>query len=302
MSFVTAESGHEGMRADTFLALCGGMSRTQAARLLADGFVLLKNRPVGKNYRVCDGDCFQVTLPEAVPLRAQAQAIPLEVVYEDSDLIVVNKARGMVVHPAPGHSDGTLVNALLHHCAGSLSGIGGVTRPGIVHRLDKDTSGLIMAAKNDDSHTALSAALKQRQISRVYEAVIKGHPKSDAFSVDAPIGRHPTARKKMAIVPTGRAAVTHVTVLAEYPGYSHVRCKLETGRTHQIRVHLAHRGHPLLGDTLYGAGPNPFGIAGQCLHARFLEFPHPCSGAIISLATELPEYFCGILEKISKAQ
>ena len=297
---IMAEEADGGVRADTFLARTAALSRSQAARLLADGHVLLNGRPVKKNHLVSPGECFFFENPDPLPANTAAEKIELDVVYEDDDLIVVNKRRGMVVHPAPGHGSGTLVNALLHHCGGTLSGIGGILRPGIVHRLDKDTSGLLLAAKHDRAHTSLSAALKERRVGRVYEAVVQGHPRPDIFTVCAPIGRHPAHRKKMAAVTGGRPAVTHVETLAEYRGYSHVRCKLETGRTHQIRVHLAHTGHPLLGDALYGAGPNAFGLTGQCLHARFLTFPHPRDGRDVCLSTELPEYFEKILTRLAE--
>ena len=229
-----------------------------------------------------------------------AQNIPLDVVYEDEDVIVVNKPRGMVVHPAPGHPMGTLVNALMYHCGDSLSGVGGAKRPGIVHRIDKDTSGLIIAAKNDMAHLALSAQLADRSLSRVYEAVAVGNFREDSGTVDAPIGRHPNERKKMAVIAqNSRPAVTHWQVIARYRGYTHIRCKLETGRTHQIRVHMAYLGHPLLGDEVYGHAKLPEkGLTGQCLHARELKFIHPRTGEQIHLETELPDYFQDVLHRL----
>ena len=222
-------------------------------------------------------------------------------VYEDSDVIVVNKPRGLVVHPAPGHPDGTLVNALMFHCGDSLSGVGGELRPGIVHRLDRDTSGLIIAAKNDFAHLSLSEQLADRSLSRVYEAVVHGSFRSDSGTVDAPIGRHPADRKRMAVTQkNSRAAVTHWEVIARYRGFTHVRCVLETGRTHQIRVHMAHIGHPLLGDMVYGTGCPEKGLEGQCLHARELKFRHPRSGEEIRLGSDLPAYFTGVLSRLGE--
>lgn len=228
-----------------------------------------------------------------------AQNIPLDVVYEDEDLIVVDKPRGLVVHPAPGHPDGTLVNALLWHCGDSLSGIGGEKRPGIVHRIDKDTSGLLIAAKNDFAHQRLSAQLADRSLSREYEAVVRGSFREDSGTVSYPIGRHPTDRKRMAVTEkNSRPAVTHWQVLARYQGYCRICCRLETGRTHQIRVHMASIGHPLLGDYTYGAPSPDKGLAGQCLHARRLKFIHPRSGEHIQLQSQLPEYFTAVLSKL----
>ena len=231
---------------------------------------------VKKNYKTAAGDVFEVELPEPEAVDLLPQDIPLDVAYEDDDLIVVNKPRGLVVHPAPGHPDGTLVNALLYHCGDSLSGVGGEKRPGIVHRIDKDTSGLIIAAKNDFAHLALSAQLSDHTLSRTYEAVAHGAFRDDCGTVSAPIGRHPTDRKRMAVTQkNSREAVTHWEVLARYAGYAHIRCRLETGRTHQIRVHMAHIGHPLLGDLVYGHKKPEKGLEGQCLHARSLRFIHP---------------------------
>ncbi|MBQ1576069.1 MAG: RluA family pseudouridine synthase, partial [Oscillospiraceae bacterium] len=255
--------------------------------------------PVKKN-RVCAaGESFLVTLPELAEIPLVPQDIPLDVVYEDGDVIVVNKRRGMVVHPAPGHGDGTLVNALLYHCGDSLSGVGGEKRPGIVHRIDKDTSGLIIAAKNDAAHLALSAQLSDHSLRREYEAIVRGRLRADSGTVDAPIGRHPTDRKRMAVTQqASRNAVTHWEVIARYRGYTHVRCRLETGRTHQIRVHMAHIGHPLLGDGAYGAPSPDKELEGQCLHARRLRFVHPASGERVELESPLPDYFCEVLKKL----
>jgi 23S rRNA pseudouridine1911/1915/1917 synthase len=275
------------------------MTRSQAQRLCDNGAVCLRGAAVKKNYRVSAGEEFSVVLPEPEETELVAQDIPLDVVYEDGDVIVVNKPRGMVVHPAPGHPDGTLVNALLFHCGDSLSGIGGEKRPGIVHRIDRDTSGLIIAAKNDGAHQCLSAQLTDRSLSRVYEAVVRGNLREDSGTVSAPIGRHHTDRKRMAVTSGAgsRPATTHWSVIARYNGYTHVECRLETGRTHQIRVHMAHIGHPLLGDEVYGRGKEK-GLVGQCLHARRLKFVHPRTGEHIELSTELPEYFTEVLSHL----
>ena len=295
---ITAEES--GDRIDALLARqAEELTRSAAQRLLERGMVLLGGRPVKKNYRCAAGDRFTVLLPEPDDMPLIAQDIPLDVVYEDQDVIVVNKPRGLVVHPAPGHPDGTLVNALLFHCGDSLSGVGGEKRPGIVHRIDKDTSGLLIAAKNDFAHRALSEQLSDRSLSRVYEAVARGSFREDAGTVDRPIGRHPTDRKRMAVTEkNARPAVTHWEVLARYQGYTHIRCVLETGRTHQIRVHMASIGHPLLGDFTYGAPSPEKGLEGQCLHARRLKFIHPRSGEAVELSSPLPAYFEDVLARL----
>ncbi len=299
METLNVAATESGERVDALLARCvDGLSRSAAARLLESGCVTLRGAAVAKNYRTAAGDIFTVLLPEPELPAPLPQDIPLDVVFEDSDVIVVNKPRGMVVHPAPGHPDGTLVNALLWHCGDSLSGVGGEKRPGIVHRIDRDTSGLIIAAKNDFSHLALSAQLADRSLSRVYEAVAVGGFREDSGTVNAPIGRHPVDRKRMAVVSGGRAAVTHWQVLGRYEGYTHIRCVLETGRTHQIRVHMAYIGHPLLGDMVYGRKKPEKGLEGQCLHARELKFIHPRSGESVRLTTELPEYFRDVLSRL----
>ena len=237
---------------------------------------------------------------EPAPIDAVPQDIPLDVVYEDDDVIVVNKPSGLVVHPAPGHPDGTLVNALLYHCGDSLSGVGGALRPGIVHRIDRDTSGLIIAAKNDYAHQFLSAQLADHTLARTYECIVVGNLREDSGTVDAPIARDSRDRKRMAVVPGGRRAVTHWEVIARYPGYTHVRCRLETGRTHQIRVHMAYLGHPILGDTVYGAKKAVPGLTGQCLHAVGLQFIHPRTKDLVSLTCPLPEEFTAMLRKIDR--
>ena len=292
----------EGERLDAFLARSvPDLTRSAAQRLLERGAVTLRGRAAKKNDKTRLGDTLTVCLPEPQPVDLVPQNIPLDVIYEDDDVIVVNKPVGLVVHPAPGHPDGTLVNALLYHCGTSLSGINGELRPGIVHRIDRDTSGLIVAAKNDRAHLALAAQLQDHSLARVYEAVAVGGFREDCGTVDAPIGRHPVDRKKMAVDrKNGREAVTHWSVLARYPGYTHVECRLETGRTHQIRVHLASIGHPLLGDTVYGSKKPWPGLAGQCLHARRLRFIHPSTGEPLELECPLPDWFRDVLEKLAR--
>ncbi|MCR5088971.1 MAG: RluA family pseudouridine synthase [Oscillospiraceae bacterium] len=294
----TEESGE---RIDALLARSlDGLSRNAVQRLLEEGRVRQGDRVLKKNSRLPAGEDLEVLLPEQpeeTPLLPQD--LPLDIVFEDEDLIVINKARGMVVHPAPGHPDGTVVNALLWHCGESLSGVGGERRPGIVHRIDKDTSGLLIAAKNDFAHQALSAQLSDHSLSRIYEAVVRGRLREDAGTVDRPVGRHPTDRKRMAVTEkNSRPAVTHWEVLERYAGYCHIRCRLETGRTHQIRVHMASIGHPLLGDGVYGAPCPEKGLEGQCLHARELRFVHPRSGEELRFRTELPAYFTDVLARL----
>ncbi|MBO4832281.1 MAG: RluA family pseudouridine synthase [Oscillospiraceae bacterium] len=301
MRRVTIEAASGGMRLDVLLAASvPDISRSAAQKLLSGGFVTAPDgAPVQKSRLVSEGEVFFVDLPDPEATAAVPQDIPLDVVYEDGDVIVVNKPRGMVVHPAPGHADGTLVNALLHHCGDSLSGIGGELRPGIVHRIDKDTSGLIIAAKNDFAHASLSAQLSDRSLSRIYEAVVCGSLRDDSGVIDAPIGRHPTDRKRQAVTDrNSRPARTRYEVIGRYNGYTHVRCILETGRTHQIRVHMAYIGHPLLGDLVYGRKKPEKGLSGQCLHAKTLKFIHPRTGEKIVLDTELPEYFTDVLRRL----
>ena len=302
MAALTLTADRAGERADSLLCrLVPGLTRSGAQRLLERGAVTLDGRPVRKNDRPAPGQVLEVLLPDPQPIAVLPQNIPLDVIYEDGDVIVVNKPVGLVVHPAPGHPDGTLVNALLYHCKNSLSGINGELRPGIVHRIDRDTSGLIIAAKNDRAHLALAAQLQDHSLARTYEAVALGGLPEERGTVNAPFGRHPVDRKKMAIDRrNGREAVTHWSVLARYPGYTHVECRLETGRTHQIRVHLASIGHPLLGDTVYGAKKPVPGLAGQCLHARRLRFVHPASGETVELECSLPDWFQEILRKIDR--
>ena len=295
---LTAATEHAGVRLDAFLSADGALTRSQAARLIAEGRVRVNGKPAAKSARLSGGETVTVDVPQLRETALPPQDIPLDVVYEDDDVIVVNKPTGLVVHPAPGHPDGTLVNALLHHCGDSLSGIGGEKRPGIVHRIDRDTSGLIIAAKNDAAHLALSAQLKDHSLSRTYECLVTGNMKQDSGTVDAPIGRSSADRKKMAVVPTGRRAVTHWEVVARYPGVTHLRCRLETGRTHQIRVHMAYIGHPILGDTVYGAKKPVPGLTGQCLHATGLRFVPPRPGEPVELHCPLPPEFTAMLQKL----
>ena len=295
---LTAATEHAGVRLDAFLSADGALTRSQAARLIAEGRVRVNGKPAAKSARLSGGETVTVDVPQLRETALPPQDIPLDVVYEDVDVIVVNKPTGLVVHPAPGHPDGTLVNALLHHCGDSLSGIGGEKRPGIVHRIDRDTSGLIIAAKNDAAHLALSAQLKDHSLSRTYECLVTGNMKQDSGTVDAPIGRSSADRKKMAVVPTGRRAVTHWEVVARYPGVTHLCCRLETGRTHQIRVHMAYIGHPILGDTVYGAKKPVPGLTGQCLHATGLRFVHPRTGEPVELHCPLPPEFTAMLQKL----
>ena len=287
-------------RLDAALArLVPELTRSRAQRLIAEGAVTRGGNPVKKNEKLPAGTVLELTLPDVQEVPIAAQQIPLDVRYEDADVIVVNKPKGLVVHPAPGHADGTLVNALLAHCGDSLSGIGGEKRPGIVHRIDKDTSGLIIAAKNDFAHARLAAQLKDHSLARTYVCIVCGSIRDDAGTIDAPIGRHPTDRKKMAVKQkNSRAAVTHWRVLERFAGYTLVECRLETGRTHQIRVHMAYRGHPILGDTVYGHKKPELGQSSQCLHARELTFVHPRTGAPVTVTCELPGYMQALIEKL----
>ncbi len=297
---ISIEAEESGERIDALLSRnLEGISRSQLQKLLEQGAVSCGGKALKKNYRCTAGENYEVLLPDTAELPLEAQDIPLDIVYEDDDLIVVNKQRGLVVHPAPRHPDGTLVNALLFHCGDSLSGIGGLRRPGIVHRIDKDTSGLIIAAKNDFAHQALSAQLSDHSLCREYEAIVRGGFREDGGAVDRPIGRHPVDRKRMAVTEkNSKPAVTHWQLLASYRGYSHILCRLETGRTHQIRVHMASIGHPLLGDYTYGAPSPDKGLEGQCLHARRLRFVHPRTGETVRLETPLPDYFTAVLGRL----
>jgi 23S rRNA pseudouridine1911/1915/1917 synthase len=289
-----------GLRLDVFLSeKLEGRSRSGIQKLLENGGVTKDGAVMRKSHIVSEGDVFDVDLPEETSPEAAAEDIPLHIVYEDGDIIVVDKPRGMVTHPAPGHASGTLVNALKHHCGDNLSTINGSMRPGIVHRLDKDTSGLIVAAKNDAAHASLALQLESHDISRIYEAVARGSFKEDSGTVDLPIGRHKKDRKRFAVTEVNsKRAVTHYEVIARYEGYTHIRCKLETGRTHQIRVHMDAIGHPLLGDLVYGRKKPEKGVSGQCLHARKLILKMPGTGETKEFEAGLPVYFTEVLKKL----
>ena len=299
MLFIADISGE---RLDAFLArVAEGLTRSAAQRLIEEGCVVRNGRPGKKNDKLNTGDEVSVTLPEVKPVDIAPKDIPLDIVYEDDDVLVINKPKGLVVHPAAGHQDDTLVNGLLFSRADQLSGINGELRPGIVHRIDKDTSGLLAVAKNDLAHTVLASQLKDHSMARTYEAIVCGNLKEDSGTVDAPIGRHPTDRKKMCVTARGgKSAVTHWEVVARYRGYTHVRCRLETGRTHQIRVHMAHIGHPILGDTVYGRKKPELGQDTQCLHAGILCFSHPRDGHPVMVMAQLPAYFQEVLEKLAR--
>ena len=299
-----------GERIDTVVGEREKISRSAAAKLIEEGYVLVNGEGVAKNYKIRATDSVTVYHPEPEPSEIIPQNIPLDIVYEDNDIVVVNKPKGMVVHPAAGNPDGTLVNALMYHCGGSLSGIGGVLRPGIVHRIDKDTSGLLVVAKNDEAHIFLSDQLKTHSVSRVYHAIAIGSFKDVSGTVNAPIGRHPVDRKKMAVIKnedyTSREAITHYRVKEEFSGFSYIQCVLETGRTHQIRVHMSYLGHPLLGDTLYGGDKTKFQaihkdcIHGQCLHAKELHLMHPKTRELLTFTSPLPEDFERTLDLLRK--
>ena len=297
---LTASAEDAGSRIDKYISdNIAELTRSAVQGLIEKGMVTSGGKAVSKNMKLKGGEEIVVEIPEPEPMDAVPEDIPLDIVYEDADLLVVNKPKGMVVHPAHGNYTGTLVNALLHHCGDSLSGINGVIRPGIVHRIDKNTSGLLIVAKNDASHLKLAEQIKVHSFTREYEAVACGYFKETDGTVDAPIGRHKTDRKKMCVTTeNSRNAVTHYSVIKQYGGYAHVRLRLETGRTHQIRVHLSYIGHPVLGDDVYG---KPYkGLEGQCLHARKIGFIHPSTGEYMEFQSELPEYFTAVLRKLEK--
>ena len=294
----------DGERLDAFLSSSAeGLSRSAAQKLIADGNVLLNGRPARKNDRLRVGDSVELTIPEPREVDIAPKQMPLDIVYEDEDVAVINKPKGLVVHPAVGHQDDTLVNGLLYAMGDSLSGINGELRPGIVHRIDKDTSGLLAIAKNDLAHTVLASQLKDHSMARTYEAIVCGSFREDSGTVDAPIGRHPTDRKKMCVTQrNSKSAVTHWEVVERFRGYTHIRCRLETGRTHQIRVHMAYIGHPILGDTVYGHKKPELGQDSQCLHAGALCFRHPRDGRPVMVFAPLPDYFQSVLEKLRKME
>ena len=291
-----------GERLDAFLARSvPDLSRSAAQKLIEEGLVTRNGKPGKKNDKLNVGDAVSYEIPEPKAVDIAPKEMPLDIVYEDDDLLVINKPKGLVVHPAAGHSDDTLVNGLLYALGDDLSGINGELRPGIVHRIDKDTSGLLAVAKNDLAHTMLASQLKDHSMARTYEAIVCGVMKEDSGTVDAPIGRHPSDRKKMCVTQrNSKPAVTHWEVIRRYRGYTHIRCKLETGRTHQIRVHMAYIGHPILGDTVYGHKKPELGQSSQCLHAGTLCFAHPRDGHPVVVYAELPQYFQDVLEKLEK--
>lgn len=295
------EEEEQDIRIDKYLAGVCNVSRSYLQKLLKDGLVLVEGAPIKGSYKVNEGDRILVDLPEAVEPEIAAEPMDLDILYEDEDILLVNKPKNMVVHPAAGHYTGTLVNGLMDHCRGNLSGINGVLRPGIVHRIDKDTTGVLIVCKNDQAHQSIAAQLKAHSITRKYYAIVHGNLKDDEGTVDAPIGRHPTDRKKMAVnYKNGKPAITHYQVLRRLNGYTFIECRLETGRTHQIRVHMASLGHPLLGDAVYGPAKCPVpGLEGQTLHAGILGVVHPRTGEYMEFSAPLPEYFATLLERLA---
>lgn len=298
----TALEDNKGDRIDKFLSESSTrFSRSSIAKIIEDGGVEVNGSLVSKNYKCKTNDKIVVRIPKVKPLDVIAENIPLDIVYEDRDLLVVNKPKGMVVHPAAGNYSGTLVNALLYHCGASLSGINGVMRPGIVHRIDKDTSGLLIVAKNDISHSGLARQIKEHSFSREYECIVHGNIKEDSGTVHRPIGRNTKDRKKMAVTyKNSKDAVTHFSVIKRYGNFTHIRCRLETGRTHQIRVHMAYIGHPVAGDEVYGPKKVQKGLSGQCLHAKHIGFVHPRTGIWLEFESDLPDYFTAFLNKLDK--
>lgn len=299
--YFTVEN-EEGMRVDKYLALnLPELSRSHIQKLIKDDLVMVDKKPVKANYRLSLYDRIEVAVPEPEEPEILPENIPLDILYEDSDIIIVNKPKQMVVHPAPGHPSGTLVNALMYHCGRELSGINGIARPGIVHRIDMDTTGSLVVCKNDTAHQKLAEQLKEHSVTRIYEAVVHGNIKESEGTVDAPIGRHPTDRKRMSVrAKQARNAVTHYQVLERFGEFTHIQCRLETGRTHQIRVHMASIGHPLLGDAVYGPTRCPIkGLQGQTLHAKTLGIVHPRTGEYLEVQAPLPEYFVELLQNMS---
>ncbi len=298
----TVPENYAEVRIDKFLSgICENLSRSFLQKLLKDGSVLVNGKSVKSSYKLSLGEVISFEVPEPQEAEIEAEDIPLDILYEDSDLIIINKPKGMVVHPAAGHYTGTLVNALMYHCKDQLSGINGIMRPGIVHRIDMNTTGVLVACKNDFAHNSLAEQLKVHSITRVYYAIVFGNIREDDGTVHAPIGRHPTDRKKMSIhSKQGRDAITHYRVIERFGDYTFIECRLETGRTHQIRVHMSSIGHPLLGDDVYGPARQPFSLTGQTLHAGILGFVHPTTGKYVEFSAPLPEYFEKLLEKLRK--
>lgn len=297
---INAAEENKGERLDKFIAGNSDISRSYAAKLCEDGLVLCGEKQLLKKYKILGTEEITINVPEPEELSIEPENIPLNIVYEDSDVIVVNKPQGLCVHPAPGNERGTLVNGLVYHCGDELSAINGVIRPGIVHRIDKDTSGLLIVAKNNEAHLKLSEQLKERKAMRKYVALVNGNIKEDSGTINKPIGRNPSDRKKMAVVFGGREAVTHFNVLERFGQYTLVECILETGRTHQIRVHMASIGHSIVGDTLYGIKKEKFNLNGQLLHAKTIGFVHPRTGKMMKFTSDIPEYFENVLEKLRK--
>ena len=296
MKYIVEESGK---RLDAYItSIDSEITRTAAQRLIEQGNILVNGEKKKTAYKVSNGDIITIEKEEPKEIELKAQNIPIDIIYEDDDIIVVNKPKGMVVHPANGNPDGTLVNAIMAICKDSLSGIGGEIRPGIVHRLDKDTSGLLIVAKNDKAHVNMSEQIKNHELKKTYIALVRGVVKENEATIDMPIGRSTSDRKKMAVIKTGRNAVTHIKVLKRYNKYTLLQVNIETGRTHQIRVHLSHIGYPIVGDYTYSNGKNEFGVVGQCLHAKCLEFKHPITGAEMKLEAPLPKYFEEIIQKL----
>lgn len=289
----------KGKRLDTYISSVDtDITRTSAQRLIEDGNILVNGKNAKVSYKIQENDKISVEIPEPKQIELKAQNIPIEIIYEDSDIIVVNKPKGMVVHPANGNPDGTLVNAIMAICKDSLSGIGGEIRPGIVHRIDKDTSGLLIVAKNDNAHVKMSEQIKNHEVKKTYIALVRGVFKENEATIDMPIGRSPSDRKKMAVNKNGKNAITHIKVLKRFDKYTLLQVNIETGRTHQIRVHLSHIGYPIVGDYTYSNGKNEFDVVGQCLHAQKLEFKHPITQKDMCLEAELPQYFKDILDKL----
>ena len=293
----TVFDGEELLRLDVFVSSVAEVSRSRAATLIEEKNVIVNDKAVSKNYKLHMGDMVKITVPEPLEYVAKPEDIPLDIIYEDEDLLVVNKPKGMVVHPAAGNFEGTLVNALMFHCKDSLSGINGVMRPGIVHRIDKNTSGLLMVAKNDFAHNFLAEQIKEHSFTREYEAIVYGNVKMQEGTIDAPIARHPQKRKQMAVVSGGRRAVTHYKVIDRLNGFTHLRLKLETGRTHQIRVHMAYLGFPVAGDEVYGPKKVITSLGGQCLHAKKIGFIHPKTQEYMEFESDLPDYFKAFLKR-----
>lgn len=302
MNIINLTARNSGERIDRFLCKdLESLSRSYLQKLLKDGDISVNGKSVKANYKVSEGDEIQVCIPEPESPDILPEDIPLDIIYEDDDILVVNKPKGMVVHPAPGHYSHTLVNAVMYHCGDQLSGINGVLRPGIVHRIDMDTTGSLLVCKNDRAHQILAEELKEHSITRRYHAIVCGNIKTDKGTVDAPIGRHPVDRKKMSTkAPNGRRAVTHYKVLERFGNYTYIECELETGRTHQIRVHMASIGHPILGDAVYGPAKCPYGLQGQTLHAKILGITHPSTGEYMEFDAPLPEYFSDLLERLRR--